>query len=73
MAVRLGTRIVSLIADEMVKSADKDDKTTKFIFGAIRDTAKGFESMADATITGEEHSKRLTITVRNFIFEKNKM
>lgn len=71
-AVRLGTRVVAFVADEMVKSADKDDKTTKFIFGAIRDAAKGAESMADTAITGENKPERLTKTTRDFIFGKKK-
>lgn len=71
-AVRAGTRTVAFIADEIVKSADKDDKTTKFIFGSIRDAAKGAESMADIAITGKEKAERLTKTTRDFIFGKKK-
>lgn len=71
-AVRAETRTVAFIADEIVKSADKDDKTTKFIFGSIRDAAKGAESMADTAITGKEKAERLTKTTRDFIFGKKK-
>lgn len=71
-AVRVGTRTVAFIADELVKSADKDDKTTKFIFGSIRDAAKGAESMADTAITGKDRSERLTKTTRDLLFGKKK-
>ena len=60
----------AFIADEIVKSTDKDDKTTKFIFGSIRDAAKGVESAADTLITGEERTERLTKTIRNRLFQK---
>lgn len=70
LAVRLGTRIVALIADEIVKSADKDDSTTRFIFGAVRESAKGIESAADTFITGKDRADRLTKDIRNRLFRK---
>lgn len=70
IAIRL-PRIVSFVADEIVKSADKDDKTTRFIFGSIRDATKSMEEMADTAITGDEHPERLTKTMRDFLFEKD--
>lgn len=69
-AVRLETRIVAFVADEIAKSADSDDQTTKFIFNAIRDAAKGMESAADTAITGKDKPERLTKAIRNFIFRK---
>lgn len=65
-------RVIGFVADQMVKSADKEDKTTKFIFGSIRDAAKGFESMADTAITGENKPERLTKATRDFFFGKSK-
>ena len=72
MAVRMGTRTVAFIADEIVKSADKDDKATKFIFGSIRDGAKGIEGASDTLITGKEKPERATKAVSDLLRGKNR-
>ena len=72
MAVRMGTRTVAFIADEIVKSADKDDKATKFIFGSIRDGAKGIEGASDTLITGKEKPERATKAVSDILRGKHK-
>ena len=72
IAVRTGTRTIAFIADEIVKSADKEDKATKFLFGSIRDSARGIESMSDTLITGENKPERATKAVSDILRGKHK-
>ena len=72
VGVRMGTRIIAFIADEIVKSADKDDKGTKFLFGSIRDGVKGIESMSDTLITGKDKPERTTKAISDLLRGKAK-
>lgn len=72
IGVRMGTRTMSFIADEIVKSADKDDKEIKLIFGSIRDSLRGIESMSDTLITGENKPERATKAVSDILRGKHK-
>ena len=72
VGVRMGTRIIAFVADEIVKSADKDDKGTKFLFGSIRDGVKGIESMSDTLITGKDKPERTTKAISDLLRGKAK-